>query len=213
MRFDVWVSHSLGRKCRGPRPSPDRGRGVGVRAPGMRFRNHAACRDPSCPHPRPFSRVREKGARVSDSIRPNSGCDIVAAMIIHRYLFAHYRQVAVYFWPILFLELWRIDRWSAGTGRQAFVQVDRYGRAWVPYFEGMARNFAAYDIYERFYAPSDVDELCPQVFEKALTSLSAEASERWGLRTALTNLLTGSFLPWTPACAGVCGNKVHLDPG
>ena len=60
-------------------------------------------------------------------------------MIIHRYLFAHYRQVTVFFWPILFLELWRIDRWSAATGRQAFVQVDRYGRAWVPLFEEIGR--------------------------------------------------------------------------
>ena len=142
-------------------------------------------------------------------------------MIIHRYLFAHYKQVAVYFWPILFLELWRIDRWSAETGRQAFVQVDRYGRAWVPYFEGMARNFAAYDIHERFYAPSDVDELCPQVFERAMSQVPADASAGWGLGTALTSLLTGPFLPWTPAaqsswaqrCAGVCGTRVHLEPG
>ncbi|MEO1187425.1 MAG: hypothetical protein AAFW60_00015 [Pseudomonadota bacterium] len=134
-------------------------------------------------------------------------------MIIHRYLFAHYRQVAVYFWPILFLELWRIDRWSAETGRQAFVQVDRYGRAWVPFFEGMARNFAAYNIHERFYAPSDVDELCPQVFERAMTQVTADASERWGLRTILAQLSKGPFLPWTPAYAGVCGINVHLDPG
>ena len=117
------------------------------------------------------------------------------------------------FWPILFLELWRIDRWSAATGRPAFVQVDRYGRAWVPYFEGMARNFAAYDIYERFYAPSDVDELCPQVFEKALTLISADASERWGPWHELADKSGGDFGPWTPACAGVYGNRVHLDPG
>ena len=89
-------------------------------------------------------------------------------MIIHRYLRAHYQQVPVYFWPILFFELWRVDRWTAETGRQAFVQVDRYGRAWVPYFEGMARNFAAYDIATRFYSPSDVDDLCPDVFERAI---------------------------------------------
>ncbi len=134
-------------------------------------------------------------------------------MIIHRFLFAHYRQVAVYFWPILFFELWRIDRWSAETGRQAFVQVDRYGRAWVPFFEGMARNFAAYDIYERFYAPSDVDELCPQVFETAIAKLSADASPRWGLRTHLSQLSEGTLMPWTPASAGVCRGRKHLEPG
>jgi len=105
-------------------------------------------------------------------IRPGWRRAIIQFMIIHRYLRAHYQQVPVYFWPILFFELWRVDRWTAETGRQAFVQVDRYGRAWVPYFEGMARNFAAYDIATRFYSPSDVDELCPDVFERALTIVS-----------------------------------------
>jgi hypothetical protein len=150
-------------------------------------------------------------------------------MIIHRYLRAHYKQVPVYFWPILFFELWRVDRWSAETGRQAFVQVDRYGRAWVPYFEGMARNFAAYDIATRFYSPSDVDELCPDIFERALETLSVDACEtprpaRLGGRgpgTFITNILRGTFLPWTPATqsswarrrAGVGGERVRLDPG
>ncbi len=138
---------------------------------------------------------------------------MLTSMIIHRYLFAHYRQVAVFFWPILFLELWRIDRWSAETGRQAFVQVDRYGRAWVPLFEGMARNFAAYDLDTRFYAPSDVEDLCPQVFEHAISHFSADASESWGPGTFISNLLKGAGLPWTPAYAGVDGTKVRLDPG
>ncbi|MEL7032345.1 MAG: hypothetical protein AAGL97_16560 [Pseudomonadota bacterium] len=142
-------------------------------------------------------------------------------MIIHRYLFAHYRQVAVYFWPILFWNLWRVDLWCAETGRQAFVQVDRYGRAWVPYFEGMGRNFAAHDIYERFYSPSDVDDLCPQIFEHAITALSADASVSWGLGTIPASVLEGAVLPWIPAtqsswarrCAGVDGYEVHLEPG
>jgi len=110
--------------------------------------------------------------RFPHSIRPGSRRAIVSIMIIHRYLRAHYQQVPVYFWPILFFELWRVDRWTAETGRQAFVQVDCYGRAWVPYFEGMARNFAAYDIATRFYSPSDVDDLCPDVFEQALITVS-----------------------------------------
>ena len=142
-------------------------------------------------------------------------------MIIHRYLFAHYRQVAVYFWPILFWNLWRVDLWCAETGRQAFVQVDRYGRAWVPYFEGMSVNYMTHDYNERFYAPSDVDELCPQTFEHAIAALSAGASASWGLGTILTSFLRGPFLPWTPAtqsswaqrCAGVGGEQVRLDPG
>jgi len=36
----------------------------------------------------------------------------------------------------------------------------------------MARNFAAYDIATRFYSPNDVDELCPNVFERALIIVS-----------------------------------------
>ncbi len=136
-------------------------------------------------------------------------------MIIHRYLRAHYRQVPVYFWPILFFELWRVDRWSAETGRQAFVQVDRYGRAWVPYFEGMARNFAAYDIATRFYSPSDVDELCPDVFEQALATLSVDACESRGPGTRLTTVPNGKVMPWIPACAGIggSGDRVRLEPG
>ena len=135
-------------------------------------------------------------------------------MIIHRYLFAHYQQVAVYFWPLLFFELWRVDRWSAETGRQAFVTVDRYGRAWVPYFEGMARNFAAYDIATRFYAPSDVDALCPDVFERALTALTVDASERWGPGVIISNSPScATLVPWTPVFAGVGGDRVYLEPG
>ena len=133
-------------------------------------------------------------------------------MFIHRFHLPYYQQVAVFYWPILFFELWRVDRWSAETGRQAFVQVDRYGRAWVPYFEGMARNFAAHDIATRFYAPSDVEDLCPQVFENALTQLSADACESWGPGPSISYFLGGTLLPWTPVSTGVSGSKAHLEP-
>ena len=134
-------------------------------------------------------------------------------MFIHRFHLPYYQQVAVFYWPILFFELWRVDLWSAETGRRAFVQVDRYGRAWVPFFEGMARNFAAYDIYERFYAPSDVGELCPQVFEQTLTQFSADACGSRGPGTLFSRFLRGAFVPWTPVSTGVGGNKAHLEPG
>ena len=127
-------------------------------------------------------------------------------MIIHRYLFAHYRQVAVFFWPILFLNLWRVDLWCAETGRQAFVQVDRYGRAWVPYFEGMGRNFAAHDIYERFYAPSDVEDLCPQIFERALASLSDRPGLDPGSPTWLPDV-------WPEIPGQARDTRMLLDPG
>ncbi|MEL7030825.1 MAG: hypothetical protein AAGL97_03075 [Pseudomonadota bacterium] len=127
-------------------------------------------------------------------------------MIIHRYLFAHYRQVAVYFWPILFWNLWRVDLWCAETGRQAFVQVDRYGRAWVPYFEGMGVNYMTHDYYERFYAPSDVDALCPQIFEKALAS----HADRPGLDPG-----SPSWLPdvWPEIPGQARDIRIRLDPG
>ncbi len=147
------------------------------------------------------------------SIRPGSTCAIVPAMIIHRYLLAHYKQVPVYFWPILFFELWRVDRWCAETGRQAFVQVDRYGRAWVPYFEGMARNFAAYDIATRFYSPSDVVALCPDDLERALATLTVDACESRGPGTGLTALLKCTLMPWIPACAGIGRDGEYLEPG
>lgn len=134
-------------------------------------------------------------------------------MIIHRYLFAHYKQVAVYYWPILFWALWRIDRWSAETGRQAFVQVDRYGRAWVPYFEGMGRNYFTHDLETRFYAPGDVADLCPQVFERAIAQRAEEDLESARAGTIRSHVFKGAIRPRVLACASICGVKVHLDPG
>ena len=129
-------------------------------------------------------------------------------MIIHRYLFAHYQQVAVYFWPILFWNLWRVDRWSEATGRQAFVQVDRYGRAWVPYFEGMARNYMAEDPDTRFYAPSDVEDLCPQVFERAISLISDCPGLDPGSPSRLPVLW-----PEIPGQARDGRTRVRLEPG
>ena len=129
-------------------------------------------------------------------------------MIIHRYLFAHYQQVAVYFWPILFWNLWRVDRWSEATGRQAFVQVDRYGRAWVPYFEGMARNYMAHDPEIRFYAPSDVEDLCPKVFERAISLISDCPRLAPGSRATSPEVLRESS-----GQARDSRTSVHLEPG
>lgn len=91
--------------------------------------------------------------------------------MIHRYHLPHYEQVAVYFWPILFFELWRVDQWCAFTGRWAVVEVDRYGRAWVPYWEGMSVNYHVHGMEARMYAPGDVEDLCPGWLKAALTAL------------------------------------------
>ncbi|MEL7111104.1 MAG: hypothetical protein AAGL99_17750, partial [Pseudomonadota bacterium] len=81
--------------------------------------------------------LRWQNGKVERFIRPRSGWCIISYMITHRYHFPHYQQVAFYFWPILFFELWRVDLWQEETGRLAFVIPDKYGRAWVKYFEGM----------------------------------------------------------------------------
>jgi len=82
-------------------------------------------------------------------------------MFIHRYHLPYYQQVAVFFWPILFFELWRVDRWQDETGRRAFVTPDKYGRAWVPYFEGMSQKPHVNGIETTAYKPADIDALCP----------------------------------------------------
>ncbi|MEL7285573.1 MAG: hypothetical protein AAGJ68_13705, partial [Pseudomonadota bacterium] len=115
-------------------------------------------------------------------------------MITHRYHLPHYQQVAVYFWPILFFELWRVDLWQEETGRLAFVIPDKFGRAWVKYFEGMSIKPHVNDMYTPVYKPADVEELCPGVFDNAIAALTADASETlhparsggWGLRTSIS---------------------------
>ncbi|MEO1323730.1 MAG: hypothetical protein AAFV59_12050, partial [Pseudomonadota bacterium] len=132
-----------------------------------------------------------------------------------------YQQVAVYFWPILFFELWRVDLWQEETGRLAFVIPDKYGRAWVKYFEGMSIKPHVNDMYTRVYKPADVEALCPGVFDNAITALTADASGTlhparsggWGLRTSISYRALGQFMPWTPAYAGVDGDIAHLEPG
>jgi hypothetical protein len=133
-------------------------------------------------------------------------------MITHRYHLPHYQQVAVYFWPILFFELWRVDLWQEDTGRIAFVRPDKYGRAWVPYFEGMSQKPHVNGVYVEAYKPDDVDTLCPGWLESTL-SLPADASASWGLRTSISYRALGTFMPWTPAYAGVGGLFEHLEPG
>ena len=137
---------------------------------------------------------------------------MLAPMITHRYHLPHYQQVAVYFWPILFFQLWRVDRWQDETGRIAFVIPDRYGRAWVPYFEGMSLKPHVNDMYAPVYKPADVDDLCPGWIERTL-SPPEDASASWGLRTLISDLTSGTLLPWTPACAGVDGTFKPLEPG
>jgi len=101
-------------------------------------------------------------------------------MFIHRYHLPYYQQVAVFFWPILFLELWRVDRWQAETGRRAFVTPDKYGRAWVPYFEGMSQKPHLNGISTALYRPADVGALCPGRLSSALIqSADTECSEVW----------------------------------
>jgi len=97
-------------------------------------------------------------------------------MFVHRYHLPYYQQVAVFFWPILFFELWRVDRWQAETGRRAFVTPDKYGRAWVPYFEGMSLKPHLNGMDTALYKPADVQALCPS--RLALMCIEASLSNR-----------------------------------
>lgn len=146
------------------------------------------------------------------SIRPRSGCAKLRRMI-HRYHRPYYDQVAVFFWPILFFELWRVDRWTAQTGRQAFVMVDHYGRAWVPFFEGMNQKPCVDSMDTRAYRPCDVDALCPQIFERALAALTSDVSESGFRAAALIGSTRRIFPSWIRAETGIGARPIHLDPG
>ncbi|MEL7110493.1 MAG: hypothetical protein AAGL99_14605, partial [Pseudomonadota bacterium] len=105
--------------------------------------------------------------------------------------------------------------------RLAFVIPDKFGRAWVKYFEGMSIKPHVNDMYTPVYKPADVEELCPGVFDNAIAALTADASETlhparsggWGLRTSISYPALGTFMPWTPAYAGVGGDFMRLEPG
>lgn len=141
-------------------------------------------------------------------------------MFTHRYHLPYYQQVAVFFWPILFFELWRIDRWQDETGRRAFVIPDKYGRAWVPWFEGMSQKPHLNGMAMSAYKPDDVSALCHGWLDAAL-SPSADATASWGPGTSVSHRALGMFMPrtqatrssWAQRCAGVGEELVHLDPG
>lgn len=131
--------------------------------------------------------------------------------MIHRYHRPYYQQVAVYFWPILFFELWRVDRWCAETGRWAVVELDRYGRAWVPFWEGMSQNYGVFGMDAYVYTSRDVEALRPGFLKTAMTSADTCAGRHPG--TIRTRWTIGGICPWTPACAGAGGTLPFIDPG
>jgi len=133
--------------------------------------------------------------------------------MVHRYHLPYYQQVAVFFWPILFLELWRVDRWQDETGRRAFVTPDKYGRAWVPYFEGMSLKPHLNGMDVSAYRPSDVSQLCPGRLEAALTTITADLGLSAYLKCPIVVAELGSFELRGPTRIGVGAETVRLDPG
>ena len=131
--------------------------------------------------------------------------------MIHRYHRPYYEMVAVFYWPVLFFQLWRIDRWSQRTGRRAFVEPDRYGRAWVVWWEGMSRYGNVLGLDVQVWSPQDVADYCSGRLEIALLSPADACAGRhpW-TETPLCSDFTD--VPWIPACAGIAGH-VHLEPG
>jgi len=133
-------------------------------------------------------------------------------MITHRYHLPYYQQVAVFFWPILFFELWRVDRWQDQTGRRAFVTPDKYGRAWVPWFEGMSQKPHLQGVETRIYAPNDVDQLCPGWLGRA-TSQPEIADARGDLQRNVSLIAARISIRGIPVWGGIDEETAHLDPG
>ncbi|MEM9180881.1 MAG: hypothetical protein AAGA89_14295, partial [Pseudomonadota bacterium] len=68
--------------------------------------------------------------------------------------------------------------------------------------------FAAYDLDTRFYAPGDVEDLCPQVFERAISLIS----DRPGLDPGSPSQLP-VLRPEIPGQARDNRTRARLDPG
>lgn len=133
--------------------------------------------------------------------------------MVHRYHLPYYQQVAVFFWPILFFELWRVDRWQEATERRAFVTPDRYGRAWVPFFEGMSLKPHLNGMAISVYKPSDVGQLCPGRLETALATSTAALGLCAHLTRPIIPSVVGFFEIKAPTSPGVGAETVRLDPG
>ncbi|MEM7330438.1 MAG: hypothetical protein AAF437_16995, partial [Pseudomonadota bacterium] len=102
-------------------------------------------------------------------------------MFVHRFHWPYYQQVPVYVWPILFFNLWRVDRWSAATGKRAFVVPDEYGVAWVPYHEGMEIRYFVHNLGEtRCPEPYLKSGCLATESERSGYLSSADASASWG---------------------------------
>ncbi|MEM7329057.1 MAG: hypothetical protein AAF437_09975 [Pseudomonadota bacterium] len=148
------------------------------------------------------------------SIRRIERATIFDPMFVHRFHWPYYLQVPVYVWPILFLNLWRVDRWSAATGKRAFVVPDEFGYAWVPYHEGMEI---------RYFVHNRGETQCPEPYveigrigaesEHPTYLSSADASASWGPGTALTQSSKCPILLLRPAYTGAFRQSVRRDPG
>ncbi|MEM7328576.1 MAG: hypothetical protein AAF437_07545 [Pseudomonadota bacterium] len=139
-------------------------------------------------------------------------------MFVHRFHWPYYLQVSVYVWPILFFNLWRVDRWSAATGKRAFVVPDEFGFAWVPYHEGMEIRYFVHNLGEtRCPEPCSSADFEPVwlagVSDRPAHLFSADASKSWGPGTGLAPHPQGAVLPTRPACADAFGPGVWRDPG
>ncbi|MEM7330348.1 MAG: hypothetical protein AAF437_16520 [Pseudomonadota bacterium] len=148
------------------------------------------------------------------SIRRIEDADIFDAMFIHRFHWPYYLQVPVYVWPILFFNLWRVDRWSAATGKRAFVVPDVFGIAWVPYHESMEIRYFVHNLGETRCPEPYVEIGCLDPESEHPTNLfSADASASWGPGTALTRCSQRSVLPSRHVCDDAFGPSVWCDPG
>ncbi|MEM7327418.1 MAG: hypothetical protein AAF437_01685 [Pseudomonadota bacterium] len=164
----------------------------------------------ACPNPKWLARIGQRDG----SIRRIERATIFDPMFVHRFHWPYYLQVPVYVWPILFFNLWRVDRWSAATGKRAFVVPDEYGVAWVPYHEGMEIRYFVHNLGET---------QCPEpyvgggwldaVSEHRTYLFSADASASWGPGTALAPCSQGPIQQSASAGADAIAQRAWLDPG
>ncbi|MEM7328901.1 MAG: hypothetical protein AAF437_09195 [Pseudomonadota bacterium] len=148
------------------------------------------------------------------SIRRIAAATIVDPMFVHRFHWPYYLQVPVYVWPILFFNLWRVDRWSAATGKRVFVVPDEYGYAWVPYHEGMEIRYFVHNLGEtRCPEPYVEIDWTEAESEHPTYLFSADASASWGPGTALTPCSQCSIRPRASGGADAFEPSVWRDPG
>lgn len=94
-----------------------------------------------------------------------------------------------------------------------FVQIDRYGRAWVPFYEGMSQQPHVTGIDVRAYRPSDVATLCPGWLGRVCARVCNASASLSRICASFTHV-SAAFAQWIVTLPGhFGGGHVRLEPG